>query len=589
MRLGKSRVGALHGWRTVTLRTESVRVDPYAEIKKAIWRLIHANCNPPRRVTGFHGGFGKNQVENVTVQTFYVTYPHTPELVNVLGGFDDNKIAKEIIEEMVGFDGQIFEPYLRNKIGETTWEQARKRDEQSNSRQDRVDSALNIRLVEVLTQAVPRGPVRVVGRESLIVEIERLKKLGKVDPKVTGVIDVGGIVNINPHLREYQKSASERRSRNREIPILEGRNASVFVVGSHVYDDIEVIGMSEEEGYLLTVFSTFNQAIMAELRDVHGEKIEPQTRDKLDPKYTWRISRSDRGKAQWSCRISITRYSTSLSSYALPGIPPSIHIVGRVLPAEFLPGPVNQALRNSGLQADLLACASGIALEDGLFLYAVHQEGSAKVYLKNDADKKVEVVNSLGQPASNTDKGFQIADRSVVTIDGLHHDWRLRSVGTVSLPEGVIGLLEYRNKIQQDPMEVPDYALDTVDGQRADPAKWMIGAWKRGTRAAVNFGCTPLLVKNPDPFLSASGNLAINYSGPDAQGRPLFTLSLKQTVNRLPFIVKSSQDADWRTIGWPDFGDDLLKDIPGVQIVGESNDLIFGTSYYRIKTSGTLI
>src|SRR5687767_1110824 len=91
--------------RTITLSVASLRRDARAEIKKAVWALIRSNSYPPDNSS--FSRERRTEVRDVNVQTFYVVYPGTPELVNSLGGLDDSEISAEITSEMVNANGDI--------------------------------------------------------------------------------------------------------------------------------------------------------------------------------------------------------------------------------------------------------------------------------------------------------------------------------------------------------------------------------------------------------------------------------------------------------------------------------------------------
>jgi hypothetical protein len=53
-------------------------------------------------------------------------------------------------------------------------------------------------------------------------------------------------------------------------------------------------------------------------------------------------------------------------------------------------------------------------------------------------------------------------------------------------------------------------------------------------------------------------------------------------------LLLARTDRSWEVIDWPDFGGADFWQVPDVTFIGEGNALIFGTTYYQIKTSGTL-
>jgi hypothetical protein len=560
--------------RTMTLRASTVAQDPEREIKKAIWSLIQSNCIPPRT-----GSYSEQQdgtpVDDVTVQTFYVVYSEESLLINTLGRLDGDSIALEIIREMVAL-GPVYEPYLIDKIGAADWETARQNDE-ADRKPGRVETARDARIVEVFLLPEPSlSDVRVVGRESLAVERSRLQKLKGKDPNVLAAIYVGQSAFSNPHLREFVSKPGTYRLQSRPIYIMEGRNAREFVVGPNIYDDIRVPGMPDDEWYVLRVSSSeAHLNVVSQLSDSGSNRISPEA-----PGTKWSLKGTGGdGTSEWFCDISLTQTAPApISTFPdAHEVPPSIQIAGRVLPKNtsrrrFMPPAVTERVK--GITAE-----SGFTLEPDLHVYSTDD---GRVFLLNlDARKLVSVVTGGGIPVTSNQNGYELQDDVEVSIGPTSkYRWESRNKAGSTLPEQVVGVL-FDIGAKARPME---YLITPF--LKTDPTRWFIGNWQNNANAAFELSITPIFLQNPDMYLTQAGNLVINYDGRDSQGRPKFNLSLRQVSNELLLLART--DRSWEVIDWPDFGGADFWQVPDVTFIGEGNALIFGTTYYQIKTSGTL-
>jgi len=560
--------------RTITLRPSTVAEYPEREIKKAIWSLIQSNCIPPRSGNYSDQGDG-TPVNDVTVQTFYVVYPNASSLIQTLGRLDGKLVALEIVREMVEKEA-TYEPYLIDKIGAADWQTAKLNDE-TGRKPGRVETARDARIVDVFLLADDSvSEVRVVGRESLAVERARLQKLRGRDPNVLAAVYVGQTAFTNPHLREYVSKPQMNRGQSRPIYIMEGRNAREFVVGPNIYDDIRVPGMPDDKWYVLHVNSSeAHLNIVSQLRDWASNQILPQP-----PGTKWRLNgtRED-GNSEWFCSISLTQTPPApISTFPdAHEVPPSIQIGGRVLPKntasrKYMPGAVTDRIK-------AVTPENGFTIEPDVHIYSTVDN---RVFLLNlDQRKTVSVVTAGGIQVNPTDNGYELQDDAEVTVDTLRYRWESRNKAGSTLPAEVVGVLFDIGDPENLPME---YLLPPV--QETDTSQWFIGNWRNSLNAALDLTITPIFVQNHDMYLSSGGNLVINYDGRDPQGRPRFKLSLRQVQNELLFIARA--DRSWEVIDWPDFGNENFVEIPDLTFIGEGKALIFGTTYYSIKTSGTL-
>jgi hypothetical protein len=528
-------------------------------VKKAIWTLIVNNCDPPRRFDSGRSMSGQQDttpISDVTVQTFYVVY--SPSQFDQFAMLDAERIAEEVIRDMIGNRLAVYEPYLRNKVGAVVWEQATIDDAAAGGHEHRVDAARIVRLVEVL-----RCPLEhetepcVVGRESLAVETARLRAQGK-DPSVIAQIFVSGSANVNPHTREAQ--ANRSAGRGDTICVLEGRAASVFFIGSNIYDDVQVEGMPPGEWYQLLVLAPDQLPVNLRLLDSSGKPLDqPQGR----PPITWRLGPPDGG--DWSCLLQATMYRNLKVSQVmgLPEIPPSIRIAGRILPKGFPPPDALQSyLRGRGL-----TCETAVRLEDNLYLY-VPAPGDEVHIVDLDGNKGL----SVDPPRPVATNAHALDDLSSVTIGRVSYVWR-----TDGLPIEVVGRLEYKSQ-----SDCPSEAMPVDEDSVND---WVIG---RQHRVGARMHGTPVFMNNPDPYLSSNGNLIISYSGKSADERPAFKLTLL-SERELPLFVWPYSASQWQKVAWPSTHSGAKKfEVPQVQLIGVSNKLIFGTSYYNVATSHTL-
>ena len=579
-----------------------LRNDPSKAIRDAIWSLIEANSYPEDNRTGYsRKNLRQTPVTDVLVQTFYVVYPDTSPLLDAIEIIDEEKVATEILEQMLSNPNETYDPYVSDRIGEGNWADAK-----SRGPEKQIERMRDIRLVEVIKmpmKADANAPIRVVGRESLAVEVSRLRERSGRDPLVIASVSVEGpAVYVNPHLREYSTNTNARRSQEYRICILEGRTTRQYIIGSHPYDDIEVPGMYEHENYLFIVssasISSTNRPIMATLINSHGEEVPPNPKAN-EARYTWRLERyihnntqtgdNNEGEASkldgkliWNVRLVLSTSPQPLARFVgAPEIPPSIVILARVLPRRNadIPSELRRYL-SSTLDID---SAIELEREKRIFLYTVKQDNDCKIYLLNrNQDLSVNVIRDNGQQVSEAPGGYSLEHGTKVAIGDasgmIGYTWQLNSIRGITLPLDIIGGLEYDNPHLSDLMEAPR--------RETDVKSWMIGNWKYGAAAADELGCKPVLHGNPDPYIGRYGNLIIRYNDRDRQGHPQFRLTLKETERAMQLFVKAG--SSWQSLPWNPFTEgELLRDIPDINIVGEENYLIFGTSYYWIKTSGT--
>jgi hypothetical protein len=558
--------------RTITLRSGTVTRDPQGEIKKAIWALINNNCIPPRS-SNFSAQPDSSPVTDVRVQTFYVVYSNDSALIQSLGPLDGDLIALEIIREMVQ-TGTVYEPYLIDKIGAADWETAKQNDE-TDRKPGKVDTARDARIVEVfLLTDDSVSDVRVVGRESVAVERSRLQKLRGKDPNVLAAIDVGQTAFSNPHLREFVSRPQMYRLQSRPIYIMEGRNAREFVVGPNIYDDIRVPGMPDDQWYVLRVSSSeAHLSVVSQLKDWDNNPISPQP-----PGTMWLLrGPSDNGNSEWVCRISLTQLSPKPISHFPDAyeVPPSIQIVGRVLPKtsprrKYMPRAVME--RAQGVTPE-----SGFTLEPDVHVFCTD---TGRVFVLNRDARKAVSVAAGGIPVTSTDNGFELQDDAELTVGNSKYRWESRNKAGSTLPEEVVGVLFDIG----DPKDLPiELLLPPV--QETDTRQWMLGNWRNSANAAFQLNMAPIFLQNPDMYLTSAGNLVIKYDERDSQGRPKFSLSLRN-VRELLLLARTDQN--WEPLTWPAFGNGDFAEVPNLTFVGEGNALIFGTTYYGIKTSGTL-
>ena len=565
----KSRKSNPYETRTITLKAATVANNPDGEIKRAIWALIQSNCIPPRS-GGFSDRPDTTPVQDLTVQTFYVVYSNDHDLVQHLGRLDGKSIALDIVQEMIDQEA-IYEPYLIDKIGAADWQTAKLNDE-NGRKPGRLETARDARLVDVFLLADDSvSDVRVVGRESLPVERARLQKLRGRDPNVLAAVYVGQTAFTNPHLREYVSKPQIYQRQSRPIYIMEGRNAREFVVGPNIYDDIRVPGMPDHEWYVLHVNSSeAHLNVVSQLRDWSGNPIPPE------PSGTkWKLKGiCNDGNSEWFCSISLTQTPAApISTFPdAHEVPPTIQIGGRVLPnRRYMPVEVIK-------QAKGVTPESGFTLDRNVFVYSTTDN---RVFLLNlDPRKTVSVVTG-GSQVDPTANGYELQDDSEVAVGALRYRWESRDKAGSTLPGEVVGVLFDIG----DPESLPiEYLLPPV--QEKDPHQWFIGNWRNSANAAFDLNITPIFLQNPDMYLSSGGNLVINFDGRDSQGRPMFKLALRNLEVEVPLIARA--DRSWQVIDSPELENGEFWEVPDLTFIGEGKALIFGTTYYSIKTSGTL-
>lgn len=550
-----------HAGRRVSLSQQRGQ-SPSDAVKAAIWTLIGSNCDPPRPFNSKDiltaTPAQAAPIRDVTVQTFYVVYP--PNKFDAYGALRSEEIADEVMKEMVEHRLDIFEPYLRSKTGERVWDQATADDAAAGADifRNRFNAVKGIRLIELLRCPVEQATdAWVVGRESLAVEIARLRIQGK-DPRVIAQIYVAGGANVNPHTRESQRS--KQAGRGDSICVIEGRAVSVFFIGSHRYDDVQVEDMPPGEWYQLWVRAPDQMPVTFTLADSTGRPIDQQ---QGRPPLSWQLgSQTDHG---WSCTLQATSFSNVRVSQisGLPEIPPSIKVVGRVLPRT-LPAPEEL---EQHLQAGGITCQAAAHLNGSVYLYQATHDGETYI---------VDLTGNHGLAASPSHQAgtnvFRLVEKATVTIDGVNYSWR-----TDGLPPEIVGRLSFTSQ-----NDCPSEAMPVDEG---GINKWVLG--RRHSSEAFMHG-TPVFIQNADQYLGRGGNLVIGYSERDSQGRPTFKLTLL-SGSELPLFVRPYKSGQWVKVVWPWPAATATQfEVPGVELIGVSNKLIFGTSYYDIATSHTL-
>ncbi|HEY6804201.1 MAG TPA: hypothetical protein VI306_11515 [Pyrinomonadaceae bacterium] len=535
--------------------------------------MIQSNCIPPRSAN-FSNQADSTPVNDVTVQTFYVVYGDDSALIQTLGRLEGDAIALEIIREMVELS-TVYGPYLIDKIGAAYWQTAKLNDENGRT-PGRVETARDARIVEVFLLADDSmAEVRVVGRESLAVERSRLQKLKGKEPNVLASIYPGDSAFSNPHLREFVSKPQIFQRQPRPIYIMEGRNAREFVIGPNIYDDIRVPGMPDDQWYVLRVNSSeAHSNVVPQLRDRSNNQILPE---KSGIKWLLNGAGGD-GTSKWFCTITLTQLTPKPISHFPDAqeVPPSIQIAGRVLPKTttrqvFIPEAVIQRVKG-------ITPESHFTLEPDVHIYSTDDY---RVFLLNLDSRKTVTVNADGAPVVSDDNGYELQDDAELTVGGSRYRWESRQKAGSTLPEEVVGVLFDIGDPKDRPIE---YLVPPV--QPTDPSKWFVGNWRNSANAAYELNLVPIFLQNPDMYLSSGGNVVISYDKRDSQGRPGFKLSLKNVGNELLLISRT--DRSWEVMDWPNFQAADFAEVPGLTFIGEGNALIFGTTYYGIKTSGTL-
>jgi hypothetical protein len=465
--------------------------------------------------------------------------------------FDGSQEEYAVTERLAGSSGSLMiEPGLANSLADDT-------EIVQVSFQDRINAAKVSRLVEVL-----RSPVEeeiepcVVGRESLAVEVVRLRDQGR-DPRVIAQIYVSGSANVNPHTRESQRTKNVGRGDT--ICVIEGRAASVFFIGPNTYDDVQVEGMPPNEWYQLRVLSPDQLPVTITLAGSMGRPIPqlPET-----PPDTWKLGSQDQNG--WSCTIEVMKHPNITISQVtgLPELPPSIKLIGRVLPNNFKPPEELETY----LEKHNITCISGVRLERKIYLYA-SRDGNPYIV---DLDGSGGLVVASQEILPNT---YLMEERTSVTIGRLRYLWL-----TNNLPPEIMGRLVYERS-----EDCPAESMPVLDG---NANRWVIG---RQHKSDVMMRGTPLFsAASDDQYLSRNGNLVLRYSEPDGQGYPVFKLSLLGG-GKLGLFVKPAATGLWESGPWPwPEGNVKQAEIPGVSFNGVSNGLIVGTSYFDIATRHTL-
>lgn len=564
--------GNLYESRIEILDERNIRNNPFGAVAEAIWKLITRNCMPPQRPRRFSPSSPKlDPISDVFVQTFYVVYQSTLASANTLAVIDPREMTRHIIKRMINDENHAFDAYLISKIGQGIWNEALSFDsevvEENQTRvvtdRNRLQAALNVLLVEVMLVPVPKRGFspRVVGRESQAVEVSRLRV--SEDPRVLALVQVLGDASVNPHVRESQSS---RDNNTDNICILEGRSLRFFIIGPNDYDDIRVENMPDNQWFGLKVLvpdlgSVYQQGrIQFILEDTYGNPI-PLT---LQGRTTrWEVGSEEQGW-QFSLQAAITTPNTKLSQIeGVPEMSPTIMMVGRVLPRKTRAALPELELY---LTANNVVATAAIELEQGLFLYADDQ-GEAFL-VSPTGSKRVQGANS-----GVSLKGYRLANNADVEVEGIKYIWHHQNIA-----EMTAGWLE---KI--DPAESDVQTIRVEKNPEVTPPL-LLG--RQHQSKALEYSAEAIFPNNPDRYLSNSGNLLIRYVGRTA-GKRTFRFSLLNTGNELPFLFKQSGPYPWRVFAWPRFNG-IRYDFDDADIMGEKNEIIFGTTFYRMKTSGTL-
>ncbi len=559
------------------LDERNIRNDPFKAVADAIWKLIIRNSMPPQPPPRFFSGSLRlNPITDAFVQTFYVVFPDTLASASTIAVIDPREIARHIIGRMINDANHAFDAYLISKVGQAAWTEALKLDSRlvgENQTQiftdrNRLQAALNVFLVEVMTVPVTRGkrgfrPL-VVGRESQAVEVSRLREREGTDPRVLALIQVLGDASVNPHVRESQSS---RDNNTDNICILEGRSLRFFIIGPNDYDDIRVEHMPDNQWYGLKVLvpdlgSAYNQGrIQFILEDSSGNLIPPATRGLTT---RWDVGSEAQGW-QFSLQAAITRSDTRLSQIeGVPEMSPTIMMVGRVLPRRTR---MSSPELESHLTRNNVVATTAIELEQGLFLYA---DDRGEVFLLSPTGNKQ--VNSASP--SDPLKGHRLTNNADVEVEGVKYIWHYQNIA-----EMTVGWLEKRDLKESDVYTI------RVEKRTEDTRPLLLG--RQHQSKALEYSAEAIFPNNPDPYLSNLGNLLVRYVGRTA-GKRTFRFSLLNTGNELPFLFKPNGPYQWRVFSWPQFNNSLRYDFEDADIVGEKNEIIFGTTFYRMKTSGTL-
>jgi len=421
--------------------------------------------------------------------------------------------------------------------------------------ESRVNATKIARLIEVL-----RCPVEsitepcVVGRESLAVEVVRLRDQGK-DPRVIAQVYVSGSAHVNPHIRESQRT--QHVGRGDTICVIEGRAANVFFIGANTYDDIQVEGMPPDAWYQLRVLSPDQMPVSVTVADRTGQQIA-QTSTRPD---TWRLG--DQAQHGWSCALQIMKPLNATISQVtgLPELPPSIKLIGRVLPKGF--APPQELLAHLSLNS--ITCKSAVNIEKAIYVYVSDDDNSYIV----DIDGASGLTASTQEVFRHT---YPLEERTSVTVGRLRYVWL-----TNGLPANIIGQLAYERS--------DDCPAELMPVAEQVGSRWVIGReYKREARLQGD----PLFVDNIDPYLSRSGNAVIEHSETDPQGYPIFKLMLLPG-REVGLFIRSAAGGDWQSgpWAWP-LNSEAERQIPGVELNGVSNRIIMGTSYFDVATRHTL-
>jgi hypothetical protein len=314
--------------------------------------------------------------------------------------------------------------------------------------------------------------------------------------------------------------------------------------------------------YQLLVIAPDQMPVTFKLLDSAGQTVPPKAGKSP---LTWELG----GQALhgWVCSLEATKPQNFKVSQVvgLPEIPPSIKMVGRVLPVSL--GVPDEQQFQLHLQNRGITCDAAVKLEDNLYLYI--DSVTYNVYIADLDGTKSLTVTPPNSPYPNT---HRLDPLSNVTVGRVSYVWR-----TDGLPPGIVGRLDYK-----EPRDCPSEAMPVLE---ESPNAWVIARQHNGE--AIRYGSV-VLRDNPDPYLSRNGNLVISYSGRSNDGRPTFKLTLL-SAKQLPLFVWPYRANRWTEVAWPTGPAPTRRfDVQGVELLGVSNKLIFGTGYYNVATSHTL-
>jgi len=596
-----------HESRRVFLDLTSLRRDPIEHSKERIWSLIWQNCIPRDGAMRFHRQTRQRPVEDLEVQTFYIVFPaHDTDFSPILRRLEADQLEDAILSEMLQDRLAVFEPYLSTKLGQSYWNAAddfakRFRLAKSNSlvqvipapqeqRAGAADSdereSLTRRILRLLGWRAPSGEAYIVGRESLTVEISRLRGVARQDPNVVGQIEVRGDAYVNRHVRGQLGAVRADPRPQRRVPILEGRNQLEFIIGPNEYDDIRAACLGADDWYRLVVSVPATGPLNAALLDSAGLRMRPE---EYPAGHEWNLGPFCKTGSRPSKLVFVSFPPRLLSEYDTPEAPPTISLVGRVLPRAVMDSNLLPAALSRHLGEAAEQITSWIALDDsgGFFLY--YMAAREQVFFLNIVDARQTLVRQQGGAAESGFAGFAIQEGDMVEIDKVTYRWEPQSDANVRLPKEVVGCFAPEDRHRKVEFLYPPETAH-------DSRRWMIGRWQGQTAAlAEKLKCVRLFPNNPDALLAQQGTLILEYNGKNDRLHHQYSLTLR-LVSPLPLLVRSYA-GDWQEVAWPSCDDWTTEDVPGetvrlcripsLQLVGLDNGLILGTTLYNVKTCVT--